>query len=306
MGISTKLISECNKIYEQIRTILSGLMGKLKEKIEHFKKEVIAKVEEAYGDFIARYGNMTREEVISKVQDVSLRKYNEILKELRKIMVVFETEYKAISKKLIALKTEMKKIYNEFLEFYPFVKAKIVELKKYVVNKYNEIKPKVISLYNKYEKLLREETNKMVSEMKAMYTKVHAKAIMIYDQIKNKNLKELVMKVKTEVMVEMGSIINQTLRNTVTLAKLIIKAYTPHIRFMKNVVEKYILPKVRSAIQKVRILIGKINLKNIEKIIKETIAKVEKKMKELIEKIKTNDKYIKIVAKLKEMKKLIK
>merc|ERR1712080_294006 len=153
--ISTKLISECNKIYEQIRTILSGLMEKLKEKIEHFKKEVIAKVEEAYGDFIARYGNMTWEEVISKVQDVSLRKYNEILKELRKIMVVFETEYKAISKKLIALKTEMKKIYNEFLEFYPFVKAKIVELKKYVVNKYNEIKPKVISLYNKYEKLLR-------------------------------------------------------------------------------------------------------------------------------------------------------
>merc|ERR1719392_211264 len=322
--IMPKVVAECKRICDQVKTMVAKLIAELKNKVDVLQKAVAAKVVELevrvktmYKDFITKYGNMTWGDVENEIEKVLLKQYNEISQKYRDAKLIIEKQYKAVCKQLNAFKSEIKEkaiqIYKEAVAKYgdsvAVIKAKLAELKKYIKDKYDEIKPKMVKLYNKYKQLVEEEAAKLIAQVKKVYAKAYSQVLKLYGKIKDKNLKELVLKIKTvvipEVLTEMESILNQTLRNTVIMTKEIIKAYRPHAKQIKDAVEKYVLSKLRTAIEKVKGLVAKINLDEVQRLVNETVAKVEKKIRELIEKVKTSDKYTKLVAKLREAKKLI-
>lgn len=319
--VKSKVTKEAKKIY-----------GELKSKIV----ELQSKMEKEYEKFLAKYGDLSWEEVGEKVYKYGQDKTD-------KMMKVSKVKYN----KLVKL---MKKYQEKALRMY---QKAVAECKKYIKqaeDKYSEIKPKATKMYKKYEAMGRKEVEKYMAKAKDLYVQVKTRATNIYNENKDKTLMVIYVEIKTmivnqikskyaqaetmvnkniakvtdlttkyytkadvllktvilpELKVEIESIINQTLRGSVELAEEIVKAYYPHYTLAVESGNKALVvlkEKVMTALKKSSVA-AKENMDKLSNALKELQDKIQKH--ELYKNVVNHKYLVKTVRKLRELIKLV-
>jgi hypothetical protein len=195
--IATKFANEQYKIYstKAIKAFNKAYTNAV-EKMTKFYNDMINKMEKAYNTFLAKYGDMTWEQVGDEIYKFGEAKYNEAktkaLAELKKLKALLEKA-----------KVEAEKLYKKGTE----------EYKKAIATaeaKYAEMKPKVIAMYKKYLALIKENVKLMkekamvyYGDAEDLYKQAEAKAIVIYEANKNKTLKALYNEA-SEIIIDMA------------------------------------------------------------------------------------------------------
>jgi hypothetical protein len=194
--IKTIFEKEWPKIQEKVLKTVTDLKAKLpslKEAIQEKLVEVKAKIEKVYGDFIAKYGEMTWEDVAMKLETMSV----EAIEKVKKAAIA---KYEVISKKIEELKGKAIVIYKqavvELKKIIEEVKAKIFTLKAELEDRYKTIKPKVIAFLKRYKALATEKAEKLVLKIENDIRVAKVALITIYNANKDKTLEKIYIEIK--------------------------------------------------------------------------------------------------------------
>lgn len=299
------------KYYNEMRVIVENKFEELKVKVESLK----SLAEKQYGIFLKNYGDMTWEQVGEKLVKLGEAKYALAQKEYRKnykkvekivaeyrqkveklyaeakveyqnYKTKFETEikprviakYKEIRVRVEKLIAEYKAKVTEVMEK---SQAKAMELRAMGMKFYNTHKDKTFKkIYREIKAIVVKEFNTQYSRATKMYTE-KSEEITKMANMQYKRLNTLVFDViLPEANLEIQSLINQTLKNSVIMAKEVVKAYTPHYNLIKRETIKYS-----------KVLVDQMNIaiKKSEVQLKKTMVQLEKLVMELIEKMRNHE-----------------
>jgi len=311
-----------NKYYAQYKEIAMKYYDELKTNVETQIKVLNNKIQEQYNNFLNKYGDMTWEQVGEKMVKLGEEKYalakQEYAKNYKKVeKLVAEYKQKAeelynkaklqYEKYMAKFENEIKpKVMAKYQEIKGKVETLIAEYKVKATEVLNKVKAEALKLKNKgmeiynankdktFKTLYREIKAIIVKEINAQYTKAaklykekSAEATKLAEKY-YKELNTIVMeKILPEVSLEMQSLINQTLKNSVVMAEVIVKAYTPHYNLVKGESIKYSKVLINKASEL-------IEQSKVE--MKKNIAKLEKMVKELVETLKEHEYTKKAIA----------
>ena len=283
------------KIADGVEKFIWKMFKRAKKQYKHILKKTIALKVNIEATLLDLYKKTTSEyerqlvalkERYAKLELYFNAKYNELRP---KAMAIYK-EYSQI------VKMEVEKLVNKARVLYANAKVQGTKIYNDYKDKtlrqiYNEIKKFILGNYLKQKMLLKAIADKNYAKVKELVNEAKGRAVAnaadLYQKVGNK----MRIFVIPELMVEAESIINQTLRNTVIMAKEIIKAYGPHAALVREFVKEYIeIIKKPYFIGKVKELLT-MNLPRIKKLIKITGAKLEKNLIELMVAIKKSDKY---------------
>merc|ERR1712142_99766 len=241
----------------------------LKEKAIELSKKAVAEYKRIVELVKAKYTQLMAaiESKYTELKKELITKYNKMKPEVVEIM----TKYYDMTKE------ELKNLLIKVEDAYSAAKAKVTDI--YEINKnktlktiYLEIKQLVIKNFMEQKEIVQEIIKKNANDLKNKVT-------VFYKDVKT-SLKSTVI---PEIKLELESILNQTLRNTVIMSKVIIKTYTPYVVLAKNATSKVIV-----AIQEeIPVVVAKVNglmkmdLEKVKKTVNTIVVKFMEKIKEV-------------------------
>lgn len=297
-----------NKYYNQYKEIALKYYSELKSNVETQLRTLNNKIQEQYQQFLNKYGDMTWEQVGEKMVEfgeakyaLAKQEYTKNFKKVEKLVAEYKQKVEELYNKaklqyekyMARFENEIKpKVMAKYQELKAKVEALIAEYKVKATEILNKVKAETLKLKNKglkiynankdksFKTLYREIRAIIVKEFNAQYTK----ATKLYNErseqakkMAERYFKELstvvVEKILPEVNLEMQSLINQTLKNSVIMAEEIVKAYTPHFNLVRRESVKYskvVVNKMSEVIEKSKVEMKK-NLQQLEKMTKEAI-----------------------------------
>merc|ERR1712048_569691 len=261
-------VAEYNKLLvkvEELRTEYKAEVEKLVKKFDAEYQEMYKKALEKYSEVMPiakelykKYTELATAKAM-EMRALSLKYYKMAKNILDKYIAEAKKLYESNKKKTIpALAKEMEKMITEALE------VRYEMLVNQTMTKFNEIVKMI-------EKIVKEKRAEFEGKMKA-YKAMGEKMVAEYKVT-------LKTKVIPELMVEMESMINQTLRNSVEIYKESKKAFATHIATAKKSLKEMQKP-VEDMIKKL-----KTEFAPIQKDAKELMVKVQENLIDLYEKI---------------------
>jgi hypothetical protein len=296
--------------WEEVAAKLAGLtkaqLQVVKEKVTiQYKKilkqatkiqtQITVKVQDVYNKAVVEYKRIVQI-VLAKFEElksIAESKYNDIKPQVMALYNKYRTMIESRAQDLISKVTTL---FND-------AKAKATEI--YNLNKdktlrqiYNEIKEIIMENYMKQKEYLTALTQKNSEKANQLLNEAKAKVMVLYSKV-GLNMKTIVI---PELLMEMESIFNQTLRNSVIMSKEIVNAYTPHAIVARDLAKQYydVLERQIPVLLSQGKMILNLNKERAQKLLEKTIAQVTLKVKELVETLKKNEKYTKYVATLEE------
>jgi len=304
-----------NKYYDQYKQVALKHYNELRTKVETQLKNLNNQIQEQYQNFLNKYGDMTWEQVGEEMVKygetkyaLAEQEYNKNFKKVEKLVAEYKQKAEELyNKAKLQYEKYMAKFENEIkpkvIAKYEEIRAKVetlvAEYKVKATEVLDMVKAEALKLQNKgmeiynahkdktFKTIYREIKAIIVKEVKAQY----AKATKLYNEKSteaNKMIQQyykqlnavIVDKVLPEVSLEMQSIINQTLKNSVVMAEEVVKAYTPHYNLVKR--ETIKLSKV--AVNKMTVVFEQSQVE-----LKKNMVKLEKLIKEFIETLKEHE-----------------
>jgi hypothetical protein len=289
------------KIITQYKKIMNEAIA-LRTKVEAKVMELYTKAITEYRKAVAQSEKMVKETLtnlrikVEELRRMIMKKINEIKP---KVIETYKKYEQMIQMEADRLMAKVKALTAD-------AKAKVIEI--YNLNKdktlkqiFDEITKIIVSNYLKQKEYIKALSENNFEKAKAILEESKSKAMETYGKVGMK-LNSIGMKLNTviipELMAETESIINQTLRNSVIMAKEITRAYTPQAIVVMDAA------KTAAQIIKVQapVLIAKakgmmkMDLTKVQDMLKKTIAQMEIKIKSAIDTLKKNEKYTKYVA----------
>ena len=302
---------EAVKMYDEA---YAQTMSKYQKYIARFEAELKPKIMAEYKKLVAMYEQgMIKYQELRKQVEVLITKYQTQAVEIRSIVQAKIVELRGIAQskmtefqgKVMAVYNAnkdkpLKTIYREIRalilgEFNKQKTALIAEFEKqkaFLIAQYNDQKTFVVAEYNKQMEraiaefntqfkraaeiynIKSEDVIKMAEELKASAQK-YAEVARVYARDATQYAATVVF---PEAALEMESIINQTLKNSVIMAKVIVEAYTPHFNIIKRETVKYTtiaINEMSIALEKSQVELKK-QVKQLKKIVMELIKQAKK------------------------------
>ena len=248
--------------YEQLRKQVEALIVKYKAQAVEIRSIVQAKVVELRGIVQAK---------ITEFQEKAMAVYNankdKPLKTIYREIRALTLEEFDKQKTLLIAEFEKKKAFTvaQYNKQKAFVVAEYNKQKERAIKELNKQFQRATELYN----IKSEDVIKMTEELKISAQK-YAEVVKVYAKDVSKFAFDIVL---PEASLEVQSIINQTLKNSVIMAKVIIEAYTPHYNIIRRESIRYskiVINEMSIALERSQVELKK-QMKQLKKVVKELV-----------------------------------